>query len=59
MVRVTGSAEATRPQPGQAAVKAGPLLLVAAGAWAGTVLLARGMAGMNGTMGLGAVRRSR
>jgi len=50
---VTGSAEITRPQPGQAAVEAGPLLLVAAGAWAGTVLLARGMAGITGTMGLG------
>jgi len=34
-------------------VEAGPLLLVAAGAWAGTVLLAHGMAGMSGTMGLG------
>ena len=53
MVRVTGSAGITRPQLGQAAVEAGPLLFVAAGAWAGTVLLARGMAGMSGTMGLG------
>jgi len=34
-------------------VEVGLLLLVAAGAWAGTVLLARGMAGMTGTMGLG------
>jgi predicted metal-binding membrane protein len=42
-----------RPRPDQATVKAGALLLVAAGAWAGTVLLARGMAGMSGTMGLG------
>jgi predicted metal-binding membrane protein len=50
VVLVTG---VTRPQPAQAAVEAGPLLLVAAGAWAGTVLLARGMAGMTGTMGLG------
>ena len=29
------------------------LLIVAAGAWAATVALARGMAGMTGTMGLG------
>ena len=42
----------TRPRPDQATAEAGLLLLVAAGAWAGTVLLARGMAGMTGTMGL-------
>ena len=29
------------------------LLILAAGAWAATVALARGMAGMTGTMGLG------
>ena len=29
------------------------LLIVAAGAWAGTIAVARGMAGMTGTMGLG------
>ena len=37
-----------RPRPAEA----GLLLVVAAGAWAGTVLLAQGMAGMTGTMGL-------
>jgi predicted metal-binding membrane protein len=42
-----------RPRREQAAAEVGLLLLVAAGAWAGTVLLARGMAGMTGTMGLG------
>jgi predicted metal-binding membrane protein len=42
-----------RPRPDQATVQAGLLLLASAGAWAGTVLLARGMAGMTGTMGLG------
>jgi predicted metal-binding membrane protein len=41
-----------RPRPDQVTVEAGLLLLAAAGAWAGTVLLARGMAGMTGTMGL-------
>jgi len=35
--------------------EAGLLLIVAAGAWAATVVLARGMAGMTGTMGLGLV----
>jgi len=29
------------------------VLIAAAGAWAATVALARGMAGMTGTMGLG------
>ena len=53
MVRLSGPAGLARPRPGQATVEAGLLLLVAAGAWAGTVLLARGMAGMTGTMGLG------
>jgi predicted metal-binding membrane protein len=48
--RVEGLA---RPRPDQVTAEAGMLLLVAAGAWAGTVLLARGMAGMTGTMGLG------
>jgi predicted metal-binding membrane protein len=33
--------------------EAGLLLIAAAGAWAATVALARGMAGMTGTMGLG------
>jgi predicted metal-binding membrane protein len=41
-----------RPRPDQVTMEAGLLLLAAAGAWTGTVLLARGMAGMTGTMGL-------
>ena len=53
MVRFSGPAGLARPRPEQATAEAGLLLLVAAGAWAGTVLLARGMAGMTGTMGLG------
>ena len=53
MVRFSGPAGLARPRPEQATAEAGLLLLVAAAAWAGTVLLARGMAGMTGTMGLG------
>jgi predicted metal-binding membrane protein len=53
MVRLSGPADLARPRPDQATAEVGLLLLVAAGAWAGTVLLARGMAGMTGTMGLG------
>lgn len=53
MVRVTGSAELARPRPGQPTREAALLLITAAGAWAATVALARGMAGMTGTMGLG------
>jgi predicted metal-binding membrane protein len=53
MVRFSGRASLVRPWPEQATAEAGLLLLVAAAAWAGTVLLARGMAGMTGTMGLG------
>ena len=41
-----------RPRPDQVTAEAGLLLLAAAGAWTGTVLVARGMAGMTGTMGL-------
>jgi predicted metal-binding membrane protein len=52
MVRLSGSADLVRSRPDQATAEAGLLLLVAAGTWAGTVLLARGMAGMTGTMGL-------
>jgi len=52
MVRVNGPAELAPSRAGQATLEAGLLLIVAAGAWAGTVLLARGMAGMSGTMGL-------
>jgi len=53
MVRVTGSARLARPWPGAASREAALLLIAAAGAWAATVALARGMAGMTGTMGLG------
>jgi predicted metal-binding membrane protein len=53
MVRVNGQSELAPSRPGQATLEAGLLLIAAAGAWAGTVLLARGMAGMSGTMGLG------
>ncbi len=50
---MSGPAELAPSRPGQVAGEVGPVLVVAAGAWAGTVLLARGMAGMTGTMGLG------
>jgi hypothetical protein len=53
MVRVNGSAELARPRPGLGTREAALLLIVAAGAWAATVALARGMTGMTGTMGLG------
>ena len=50
-VRVNGPTELVRP--GLARREVGLLLIAAAGAWAATVVLARGMAGMTGTMGLG------
>jgi predicted metal-binding membrane protein len=50
---VTGSRGLARPRPGLAAREAAVLLILAAGAWAATLALARGMAGMTGTMGLG------
>ena len=53
MVRLNGPAELARTRPGLATREAGLLLIAAAGAWAATVILARGMAGMAGTMGLG------
>jgi predicted metal-binding membrane protein len=53
MVRLNGSAELPRARPALATREAGLLLIAAAGAWAATVVLARGMAGMAGTMGLG------
>ncbi|HEY6314705.1 MAG TPA: DUF2182 domain-containing protein [Streptosporangiaceae bacterium] len=46
-----GSAGLVRP--GLARREVGLLLIAAAGAWAATVVLARGMAGMTGTMGFG------
>jgi predicted metal-binding membrane protein len=42
----------TRPRSGPAAREVAFLLILAAGAWAATLLLAKGMAGMTGTMGL-------
>jgi predicted metal-binding membrane protein len=62
VVRLSGSAGSAGP-PGSAGLvqapagfvtlEAGLVLIAAAGAWIGTVALARGMAGMTGTMGLG------
>ncbi len=42
-----------RPRPGLASREVALLLILAAGAWAATVAIARGMSGMTGTMGLG------
>jgi len=50
---VSSSSGLARPRPGLATREAAFLLILAAGAWAATVALARGMAGMTGTMGLG------
>jgi len=50
---MTGSAGLARPRPGLATREAAFLLILAAGAWTVTIALARGMAGMTGTMGLG------
>jgi Predicted metal-binding integral membrane protein (DUF2182) len=50
---VSSSSGLARPRPGLATREAAFLLILAAGAWAATVALARGMAGMLGTMGLG------
>jgi predicted metal-binding membrane protein len=50
---VNGSAGLARPPSSRAAREAAVLLILAAGAWAATLALARGMAGMTGTMGLG------
>ena len=54
MVRVNDSAgSAGLARPGLARREVGLVLIAAAGAWVATVVLARGMAGMTGTMGLG------
>jgi predicted metal-binding membrane protein len=54
MVRVNDSAgSAGLVRPGLARREVGLVLIAAAGAWVATVVLARGMAGMTGTMGLG------
>jgi predicted metal-binding membrane protein len=50
---MTGSAGLARPGSGLASREAAFLLILAAAAWAVTIDLARGMAGMTGTMGLG------
>jgi predicted metal-binding membrane protein len=50
---VSSSRGLARPRPGQATREVAVLLILAAGAWAATLVLARGMAGMAGTMGLG------
>jgi predicted metal-binding membrane protein len=50
---VSSPSRLARLRPALAAREAAFLLILAAGAWAATVALARGMAGMAGTMGLG------
>ncbi|HUC23021.1 MAG TPA: DUF2182 domain-containing protein [Streptosporangiaceae bacterium] len=50
---MSSSDELVRPRRGQATREVAVLLILAAGAWAATLALARGMAGMTGTMGLG------
>jgi len=45
--------ELANPRPALATREVALLLILAAGAWAATVAIARGMAGMTGTMGLG------
>ena len=53
MGRVRSSPGLARPRSGLAAREVALLLILASGAWAATVAVARGMAGMTGTMGLG------
>jgi predicted metal-binding membrane protein len=58
MVRLNGPADPAGlagARPGFATREAGLVLIAATGAWVATVVLARGMAGMTGTMGLGLV----
>jgi predicted metal-binding membrane protein len=52
---VNGTPGLARPRPGLATREAALLLILAAGAWAATIALARGMTGMSGTMGLSPV----
>src|SRR6266702_5212376 len=49
----SGPAGRAQARAGFVTREAGLVLIAAAGAWAATVALARGMAGMTGTMGLG------
>jgi predicted metal-binding membrane protein len=50
---VSGSRGLATPRPALVTREAALVLMLAAGAWAATLVLARGMAGMTGTMGLG------
>jgi predicted metal-binding membrane protein len=50
---VSGFPGSARPQSGLPTREVALLLVLAAGAWAATLTIARGMAGMTGTMGLG------
>ena len=50
---MSSSSGLARPRPGLATREIAFLLVLAAAAWTATVVLARGMAGMAGTMGLG------
>ena len=50
---MSSSGGLARPRSGPAAREVAVLLILAAAAWAATLVLARGMAGMTGTMGLG------
>ena len=50
---MSGSPGLAQPRQALATREVALLLIVAAGAWAATIALARGMAGMTGTMGLG------
>ena len=50
---MSGPQGLARPRPGLPTREVALLLVLAAGAWAATVTLARGMTGMTGTMGLG------
>ncbi len=49
---MSGSPGFARPRPGLATREIALLLILPAGAWAATIVLARRMAGMTGTMGL-------
>ncbi len=50
---MSGSPRLARLRPGPVAGEVAGLLILAAGAWVATVVVARGMAGMTDTMGLG------
>jgi predicted metal-binding membrane protein len=50
---MSSPAHLRQPRPGQATLEVALVLMAAGGAWAGTIVLARGMTGMTGTMGLG------